>query len=303
MKRCLPEVKSCIVAAGRHSARATWSTFTGSTANLRRFTWGAKRMYLLSENVLRVSHRTKMGARRRCWCVRPSGRLDRAVSEAAVGGTRAWTALGRTYTAYPFFDRSRPRNVCGRFGRATALTEKNRSDSFKLCMETTTLHAQFDGRPTGSTANLRRFTWGAKRMYLLSENVLRVSHRTKMGARRRCWCVRPSGRLDRAVSEAAVGGTRAWTALGRTYTAYPFFDRSRPRNVCGRFGRATALTEKNRSDSFKLCMETTTLHAQFDGRPTNLLRLSCGSAKPYRRQKLRTRALHNENVRGGLVQP
>ena len=36
----------------------------------------------------------------------------------------------RGWLAYPFFERSqRPRNVCGRFGRATASTEKNQDDS------------------------------------------------------------------------------------------------------------------------------------------------------------------------------
>ena len=47
-------------------------------------------------------------------------------------------------------------------------------------------------------------------------------------------------------------------------------------------------------------METTTLHAIEAPRS---LRWSCGSAKPYQREKLRTRALLNENVRGGQVQP
>ena len=62
-------------------------------------------------------------------------------------------------------------------------------------------------------------------------------------------------------------------------------------------------TEKNCDDSFNKRMETTTLHAYFDGRPTNRLRKSCGSAKPYRQEKLRARALHNENGRGGPMLP
>jgi hypothetical protein len=89
----------------------------------------------------------------------------------------------------------------------------------------------------------------------------------------------------------------------RTYTAYPLFERSRPRNVCVRFGRATASTVMNRHDSFDICMETTTLHAHFEGRPTNRLRKSCGSAKPHRQEKLRARALHDENGRGGPMMP
>eukprot|EP00966_Prymnesium_polylepis_P197329 4572956-Prymnesium_polylepis.2 len=46
----------------------------------------------------------------------------------------AQTGTIRGRLAYPLFDRSRPRNVCGRFGRAAALTEKNRSDSFNRHM-------------------------------------------------------------------------------------------------------------------------------------------------------------------------
>ena len=89
----------------------------------------------------------------------------------------------------------------------------------------------------------------------------------------------------------------------RRRLAYPLFERSRTRNVCGGFCAAAALTEMNRSDSFDICMETTTLHAYIEGRPTNLLRKSCSCAEPDQRQKLRTRALHDENVRGGQVQP
>ena len=36
-KRRLPEVKSCIVAAGSSSLRSTWSTFTGSTCRRTEF--------------------------------------------------------------------------------------------------------------------------------------------------------------------------------------------------------------------------------------------------------------------------
>jgi hypothetical protein len=51
-------------------------------------------MYLLSSNASRASHRTWTGTRRRCATVSPSGRHRSAVPEAAVEGTRAWTALG-----------------------------------------------------------------------------------------------------------------------------------------------------------------------------------------------------------------
>ena len=43
---------------------------------------------------LRVSHRTWTGTRRRRTTVSPSSRHGRAVSQAAVAGTRAWTAVG-----------------------------------------------------------------------------------------------------------------------------------------------------------------------------------------------------------------
>ena len=45
------------------------------------------------------------------------------------------------------------------------------------------------------------------------------------------------------------------------------------------------------------------LHAQFEGIITVLLRKSCGSAKPSQREKLRARALHDENGRGGPMMP
>ena len=51
-------------------------------------------MYRLCSNASRVSHRTWMGARTRRVCEHPSSRHGGAVSEAAVEGTRAWTALG-----------------------------------------------------------------------------------------------------------------------------------------------------------------------------------------------------------------
>ena len=80
--------------------------------------------------------------------------------------------------------------------------------------------------------------------------------------------------------------TRNWSTsswdphpdIARRRLAYPLFERSRTRNVCGGFCAAAALTEMNRSDSFDICMETTTLHAYIEGRPTNLLRKSCSSA-------------------------
>jgi len=51
-------------------------------------------MYLPRSNALRVSHRTWTGPRTRRVCWGRSRRHGRAVSEAAVPGTRAWTAVG-----------------------------------------------------------------------------------------------------------------------------------------------------------------------------------------------------------------
>ena len=50
-------------------------------------------MYLLTSNASRVSNRVWMGTRRRRVSVCPSGWHGRAVAEAAMKGTRAWTAL------------------------------------------------------------------------------------------------------------------------------------------------------------------------------------------------------------------
>ena len=61
-KRRLPEVKSCIVAAGSSSLRSTWSTFTGSTCRRTGFALAVERMYLLSSNALRDAYRVLMGA-------------------------------------------------------------------------------------------------------------------------------------------------------------------------------------------------------------------------------------------------
>ena len=52
-------------------------------------------MYLPRSNALRVSHRTWTGPRTRRVCWGRSRRHGRAVSEAAVAGTRACTAIAR----------------------------------------------------------------------------------------------------------------------------------------------------------------------------------------------------------------
>ena len=93
-KRCLPEVKIRCVLAGRHSPRTIWSTLPARRVDLRGFTRSVTRWYLPRSNALRVSHRTWTGPRTRRVCEGPSGRHGRAVSEAAVAGTRAWTAVG-----------------------------------------------------------------------------------------------------------------------------------------------------------------------------------------------------------------
>ena len=94
MKRCLLGMYLRCVAPIRHSAHDICSTLPARCADLRRFTRSFARMYLLSSNASRVSHRVLTGSRRRCVCVTPSSRHGRGVPEAAVEGTRAWTALG-----------------------------------------------------------------------------------------------------------------------------------------------------------------------------------------------------------------
>ena len=51
-------------------------------------------MYLLCFNALCVLHRTLSGRFSTLYRIYPCDRHGRAVTEAAVGGTRAWTALG-----------------------------------------------------------------------------------------------------------------------------------------------------------------------------------------------------------------
>ena len=51
-------------------------------------------MYLLCCNASCVSHRTWTATWRRRATMSPSGRHGHALAEAAVAGTRAWTALG-----------------------------------------------------------------------------------------------------------------------------------------------------------------------------------------------------------------
>ena len=50
-------------------------------------------MYLPRSDASRDSIRVWMGARTRCVCEHPSSRHGHTVTEAAVAGTHAWTAL------------------------------------------------------------------------------------------------------------------------------------------------------------------------------------------------------------------
>ena len=66
----------------------------------------------------------------------------------------------------------------------------------------------------------------------------------------------------------------------RRRLAYALFECSRPRNVCGRFCGATALTETIRWTPINIRMESGGLHAYIEGIITIRLRQSCGSAEP-----------------------
>ena len=71
------------------------------------------------------------------------------------------------------------------------------------------------------------------------------------------------------------------------------------------FARGKPFFSEKHSAVHRKCLSggATHLHAYIDGRPTNRLRKSCGSAEPYRQEKLRARALHHENERGGPMLP
>ena len=95
MKGCSPCMYLRCVRATRASARDICSTLPARRVDLRGFTRRFTRWYLPRSNALRVSHRTWMGACRRCVCMRPSGRHGRALAEAAVTGTRVQSAPRR----------------------------------------------------------------------------------------------------------------------------------------------------------------------------------------------------------------
>ena len=88
-KQCSPEVFPRCVAAGKRSARDTWSTLSARPADRRRFTRSVTRMYLLCWNASRFLHRVLTTTRRRRVTVSWSSRHGGAMSEAAVEGTRA----------------------------------------------------------------------------------------------------------------------------------------------------------------------------------------------------------------------
>ena len=78
-----------------HAARAMCSTLPARRSDRSRFALAPKRMYRFCSNASRVSHRIFTHTRTRRVCEYGSNRHGRAVAEAAVEGTRAWTALGR----------------------------------------------------------------------------------------------------------------------------------------------------------------------------------------------------------------
>ena len=94
MKGCLLGMDLRCVVPVRHSARDMCSTLPARRVDLSRFTMAVTRMYLPSSGASSDSIRVWMGPWRRRVRRDPSIRHGRTVSEAAVGGTRAWTALG-----------------------------------------------------------------------------------------------------------------------------------------------------------------------------------------------------------------
>jgi len=82
------------VRATRASARDICSTLPARRVDLSRFTMSVRRMGLLCSNASRDSIRVFAGRCVQCVRTYPSSRLGRALTEAAMEGTRAWTALG-----------------------------------------------------------------------------------------------------------------------------------------------------------------------------------------------------------------
>ena len=78
----------------RHGARAMCSTLPARRSDRSRFALAAKRMYRLCSNASRVLHRVFVGRFCTRYRIYPSDRHGCAVSEAAVDGTRGWTAFG-----------------------------------------------------------------------------------------------------------------------------------------------------------------------------------------------------------------
>ena len=94
MKGCSPGMNIRCSVPIRHSARKICSNLPARRVDLRGFTRRSARMYLPRFNASRVSHQTWTGRCAHCVRTYPSSRHGRAVSEAAMEGTRAWTALG-----------------------------------------------------------------------------------------------------------------------------------------------------------------------------------------------------------------
>ena len=86
--------------ACRDSARAMCSTLPARRSDPSRFALAAKQMYRLCSNASHVLHRVFVGAEPQRVGRRPRSRHGRAMAEAAVEGTRAWTALGHRRFSY-----------------------------------------------------------------------------------------------------------------------------------------------------------------------------------------------------------
>ena len=80
--------------ACRDSARAMCSTLPARRSDPSRFALAAKQMYRLCSNASRDLHRVFAGPQPRRVGQDPRSGHGRAMAEAAVEGTRAWTALG-----------------------------------------------------------------------------------------------------------------------------------------------------------------------------------------------------------------
>ena len=122
----------------RHGARAMCSTLPARRSDRSRFALAAKRMYRLCSNASRVLHRVFVGRFCTRYRIYPSDRHGCAVSEAAVDGTRGWTAFGHlerpkvrliSPLTSAFRGRTRPPRGAGGRGRGGVVLRSGRGVS------------------------------------------------------------------------------------------------------------------------------------------------------------------------------